>query len=333
MVMGAPSAGTVTVVAVARGGDLYRSRDGGRTFVPVTAAVAVTRSLKVAPDGSILFVGSAKGELWAVPPLGTKAHDLSLQGVEDVAPCGQEVLILREGAVFAGSRWRDRSQFALRKVAEAPAAAKHIVCSEDGATWVVSGEQVCLSVDRGATWTAAPLPPGAATGLALVGGRIWIAGSSGLWELSIKPAGMDGEPRAARGSAYAPGPPKDSAALEEGFRDRMLRPTEPRWTTLLPRVDLLFAVAHTAAKQELRGLVVLTFSASGARAEASREAGRVLDVARWRQASRAAEALRPSKVESLGVADRNSAGTAAEDSISVDERSAVLRILEEETRP
>ena len=144
---------------------------------------------------------------------------------------------------------------------------------------------------------------------------------------------MDGEPRAARGSAYAPGPPKDSAALEEGFRDRMLRPTEPRWTTLLPRVDLLFAVAHTAAKQELRGLVVLTFSASGARAEASREAGRVLDVARWRQASRAAEALRPSNVESLGVADRNSAGTAAEDSISVDERSAVLRILEEETRP
>lgn len=299
---------SAAMVAIFSGGRLLRSEDGGQTFEAVAFLESAPRALVVTPTGTACFV-DGNGLHVSAPD----RHDISnvpLAGVTDVVSCGTDVIALAAGELYTilsvGETIRSEH------IGTAPFGARKIVCGADSPLMVAYGAEVSISENHGRTWRArTDVPPAPVTGIAISEIAVWIATSSGLWRLAIPSATPSPAASRSASSVSSSSPPR--AAIAPSCRPWRW------WATALPRIDLSFTAARTAARRDYRGIVNLTFILDRSTSALSQEPAAAADPRRARLGDQAAQ---------VAVADPGASFPS--DPITADERRALAQALEDQ---
>jgi hypothetical protein len=299
------------IVAVLEQRRLLLSVDGGETFEPIAVVDTPLGALSVTPSGAIYGIDDrGLGRYGAGEPSeGTRVDRVLARAgagmATDVVSCGREVIWLRGDGLSAlvGEETSPR----IEKLGAAPEGTRGLAC--DGSLWVTFGIGLWTSGDRGRSWSPRPdLPPGTIAAVGASGSAIWVAASSGLWRL---PRAAPASPPAWRFAAPGASPTRALGA-RSGVTWRGL-------AAALPRLDLSLTVAQTAARRDIRALVVLTFALEGRRwARAGEQASR--DLLRQATSSGVGATVIPS----------SSSAAAARDPIAAEEQRELARVLEDQ---
>jgi hypothetical protein len=297
------------VVAFVQGQRLYRSRDGGQSFDFVAALGTSPGALAATNTGAIVLLDPADGIARVVAPDGFEFASLPVGRATEVVPCGADALLRGAGTLFVVRWFRDAA--AVEPVPGAPGDIGHLACSANGGLWVSSGHELRWSHDRGRSWPGREdPPPGAIAGVAIAGSTIWLAASSGLWTIPARsPPSTPGAQTC--GARFIPVPGTGSPTVRRPWSR-----SSPWWSSLLPRVDLLAAIARHGGRRDMRGMVLLTFS---------------LDHKRVRATERSADLLHPDHgAAAAGFIPIDPAeGAPDEDLTAAEELDALIRVQEE----
>ena len=325
------------VVAVARGSELYRSDDGGRTFELVTGARAPGgAALAVMNDGAILLLDPGSGTV-GVAGTGPGASDagaaLPVEGATAIAACGEGAIILGTAGVYVTRPVHGGSRAAgsvtIERVADAPVGATRIACGLMGTPWLVSGQALLLADCHERIWKPVRAVSGEITAIALSGDTPWVATTTGLWATSLmstsatRPGEAEGAGKSSTGqhADVADGASVRSSPTPSSTRiSTRSFPHAVWWNCLLPRVDAVVASARSATRRDWRAVIVLTF-------RLGRTEPPPFTTARLHQASQASGGARPP--DGGDTLARAVPRVGEDDPISVDEEAAVTRILEE----
>lgn len=332
------------MVAVAQGSDLYRSKDGGRTFelltrelLPrelLTGAHAPGRAvLAVMDGGAILVLDSGLGTVRVAGsgPAGSGAGAaLPVEGATDLAACGQGAIILGTTGVYVTRPVDGGSPAAgsvmVERVADAPPGATRIACGSTGTPWLVGGQALLLADCHERIWRPLRAVSGEITAIALTGATPWVATAAGLWAASLTSTSWAGTGEEADGSGKSSSG-RPAAVGDETFTRISTRtsmrssPGAAWWDSLLPRVDAVVASARLATRRDWRAVIVLTFRLGRTKPPSFTTAQR-------RSApAQASGGARPPV--GSGALARMVSRAGEDDPISVDEKAAVNRILEE----
>ncbi len=268
---------------VATAGDrrLLRSRDGGATFDAAVALVGPARSVAVTSRGTIFVIdGSGLRRLAASA---TQPQALELPDATEVTSCGPEVVV-RQGRWLTAIDDRGDKDGILEVAGDlvapdvldrraAPPETERLVCSADGGVWLSFQPGLWVSVDRGRSWAAREeASPAPVTTVAITPQRIWLGGAAGLYGLPIK-----------AGSALAP--PRSPANKGMSSVDSRA-PAWRWWMSVLPRIDLDFAVARSSSRRDVRAFFLLTFLLDGRRGWTNERRRLAVEQARRRLAER-----------------------------------------------
>jgi hypothetical protein len=297
------------VIALVVGNQLLRSHDGGTSFEPLTTLDSIPRALVATPTGTILWV--AEGKLRQVNKHGDST-DVDASGVTDVMGCGADVVILRRGALHVlYAPHADERTMTVVRVAQAPNAIDQFTCSTSGAVWLVRGNNLWTSSDRGITWSrhSEQTPPANAK-IVVTDSTIWIGTPLGIWGWPVLvPRRSDDAPPTRR--SVAADVPRMAAPGRSG-------PTWRWWYTALPVLDLSFDAAQTAGQRQWSALIAATFSFDPPGTALNRAADFAREIARRR--NRFAEAH---------MLERATGDDAQTDPIAAEERRAMAQIVEE----
>ncbi|MEO8213283.1 MAG: hypothetical protein ABI560_08825 [Myxococcales bacterium] len=337
------------MVAVAQGSDLYRSKDGGRTFELLTrelltrelltgelltGAHAPGRAVLAVMDGGAILVldpGSGTVRVAGSGPAGSGAGAaLPVEGATDLAACGQGAIILGTTGVYVTRPVDGGSPAAgsvmVERVADAPPGATRIACGSTGTPWLVGGQALLLADCHERIWKPARAVSGKITAIALTGATPWVATAAGLWAASLTSTSWAGPGEEAEGFGKSSSG-RQAAVGDETFTRISARtsmrsfPRAAWWDSLLPRVDAVVASARLATRRDWRAVIVLTFRLGRTKPPSFTTAQR-------RSApAQASGGARPPV--GSGALARMVSRAGEDDPISVDEKAAVTRILEE----
>jgi hypothetical protein len=212
-------------LVVAAGAQLWRSSDGGASFVPFATADGPVRALAAA--GPWIAWATDRRLHWRAA---RRAGSLGLPApARDLRFCGQALLVLHDRGLIAVD-----AAGAPRPIA-APRAAR-LGCGRDGGWWLV-GPGLLVSTDEGRRFTPAPgLPPLPIEDAAPAPGGAWVATRDGLFATSTG----DGPP---------PGVLAGAAGMGAG----------PAWAALLPRVVVSASAEGAPPRRDLRAVAYADF--------------------------------------------------------------------------
>lgn len=301
---------TATTVALVAGDQLLRANGGGGAFERLGGPVPRARGLAIDGAGTVVML-DVNGGLRAYAGPSGEGTMLFGDGVDDIATCSRQVLVLRHDDVFA------LGETGPRRLGPAPPGTERLACGADGAGWATFGTAIHLSADGGRTWTPRPsskIPP--VLGVVPTRAALWLVVRAGLWPLPpagqpvrlMAPAGAQGAPFSVPGTELAPpGCPRPSAFWR-------------RWSALLPELDLDVEIGRVGAVREIRGLLAASFRVDGlwsGLGPSRGRAGRVWD-------------LRPGVGSTTEL---DALAMDASDPLAAAERRALARILEEPPTP
>jgi hypothetical protein len=294
--------GRVIAAAIDEDG-LLRSEDGGQTFESLTAVTGALRGLAVDGAGAI-FVLDGDG-LREIGPDQKQPGPAEIDRPVDVARCGNETIVLTQGAVIAlGAGARAASD---APAEELPPGVRHLACTPDGALWIVFGAHLWTSADRGQSWVPrTDLPPSPVAGVATTRDLLWVATTSGLWPLPLVEAEPDTPP--------PPSIVKQPLALDLDQPPPICR----WWYNALPRVDFDFIVGRSATRRDVRATILVTFVLDRGRLSEARGARLRQELAQRRQM------IAATPVGSAAFP------TLATDPVGVEERATLIRTLEDD---
>jgi hypothetical protein len=227
---------------------------------------------------------------------------VDLPDATEVTACGSEVVVREGGWLTAIDDRGDTDRIldvagdlvtpAVLDRQAAPPETERLVCSADGGLWLSFQPRLWVSVDRGRSWAAREEPsPAPVTAVAITRQRIWLGGAAGLYGLPIEAGSALVQARS----------PANKGMLS--VDDRV--PAWRWWMSVLPRIDLDFAVARSSSRRDVRAFFLLTFLLDGHRAWTNERGRLAVEQARRRQAERFSRATE-------GCCDELDCGDAAE---------------------
>ncbi|MFZ5788449.1 MAG: WD40/YVTN/BNR-like repeat-containing protein [Acidobacteriota bacterium] len=172
---------------------LYRSRDGGLTWVELGPEIGQVRSVAIHPrfgreiwaaaveagprqavwrseDGGATFVRNAIGLQIGM----MRALALDVEDIETAYLCADRLLVSRNG----GASWEQAAGAVGSRACSAVVTAPGAVFA---VTWGFADSVVHRSTDHGATWTECAVPAGGGfIGADASGATVWVAGETGL---------------------------------------------------------------------------------------------------------------------------------------------------------